>query len=337
MVKPKVEITESGRGGSIYYREGENSVAFDWEFALSPVLAEISGTKAGNWDQTHPWAVGRQAEIFDFVAKEVVRQKADDCAFEIELASGSIVIFQLPEKFLDLRMMRLARPSVVTSRPKARRAHKSRSTSERPTLAYEHFIASMPGIGAQWDEGHTYDLTSFKNMSKTERRLVVGMLTGRDVTCREIAVFAEDDSPEALAALQSATQHHLSIETRLAAAEVLDKRGRMPEMEEFLARQIRLLYRPDQGLERALTLAKKHPSETIKQALLWASWNSTDCAPHCARLLLSLTGAVSEPLGPDHELMLSKLGRHSSHFERKAAFDQLCDLVRMELNQSDSE
>ncbi len=337
MSKPTVEITQSGRGGSIYYREGQNSLAFDWEFALSPVLAEISGTKAEHWDLTHHWAAGRQREIFEFVAKEVVRQKTDDCAFEIDLDGGTIAIFQLPAQFLDLRHRQLPRSSAASSPPKARKKPKPRSASGRPTRAYEEFMAGVPKIGTPWTEGETYDLASFKKMSKAERRLIVGLLVERDVTWREVAVFAEDNSPEALTALQAATLHHLSIDTRLAAAEALEKRDRMPEMDKFLARQIRLLDRRENGLQRALALAQSHPSETIKQALLWASWNSTDCAPHCAKLLLTLTGGAKEPFAQGIEQMLSKLGLHSSYFERKAGFDQLCSLTRMELNQADSE
>jgi hypothetical protein len=125
----------------------------------------------------------------------------------------------------------------------------------------------------------------------------------------------------------------LSIDTRLAAAEVLDERHRMPDFDLFLARQIHRLDRPANGLARALFLAEKHPSQTVKQALLWASYNATVCAPECAKLLLKLTCAAREPFRADVELILSKLGLHSSYFDRKAAFDDLSRRVGMVLNQ----
>jgi hypothetical protein len=337
MAKATVEITQSGRGGSIYYREGESSVPFDWEFALSPVLAEIWGTKAKIWDQTHPWAAGRQAEIFDFVAKEVVRQKTNDCAFEIDIYEGTIAVFQLPAKFLDLRKTRLGSESGKAAKRTQAKTRKSKSKGEHPSQAYKDFMASVPPLSEQWRDGQTYDLASFKKMSDAERALVVSLITARDLTWREVVVLAEDDSPKSLTALEGATQHHLWIDTRLAAAEALDGKNRMPDLEKFLARQIRLLDRPENGLQRALALAQNHPSETVKQALLWASYNSTECAPHCAKLLLKLTGAAKEPFDADIEEMLSKLGLHSSYFDRKAAFDRLCSVVKMQLDQSSCE
>ena len=72
-----VEITQSGRGGSITYREGENTVAFDWEFGASPAIALIFGPTAQAWDRQYPWAAGRQAEIYDFVGAEAVRTPKD--------------------------------------------------------------------------------------------------------------------------------------------------------------------------------------------------------------------------------------------------------------------
>jgi hypothetical protein len=128
MATPTLEITQSGRSGSIYYREGKNTITFDWEFQLSPVLALISGPESKTFDEKFPWAAGRQAEIFDFVGEEVLRQKADGCEFEVELAIGEITILQsgiLPR----------------SATPKA----KKRATVKPPkhTRAYKKFLASV--------------------------------------------------------------------------------------------------------------------------------------------------------------------------------------------------
>jgi hypothetical protein len=90
--KPTVEIETSGRGGSIYYREGEQVIRFDWEFALPPAIVLIFGREAKYWDVAFPWAAGRQAAIYDFVGAEVVRQKAASARFDANLDSGILEI-----------------------------------------------------------------------------------------------------------------------------------------------------------------------------------------------------------------------------------------------------
>ena len=59
------------------------------------------------------------------------------------------------------------------------------------------------------------------------------------------------------------------------------------------------------GLARAMRLAERHPSDTVKRALLWASYNATECAPHCAALLLTLAGS-----GKPHRGLRSLRRRH---------------------------
>jgi len=248
-----VAITESGPGGQILYREGGHSIRFDWEFAAGPTLALIFGPPARGWDESHPWASGRQAEIFAYVGAEIIRQKAPNagCLFDLETGDMSIG-------------------------PRA------------------------PGAPA--------------------------------VTGRGADAPAETDTPTDWAAVEAALTDHLSIDTRVAAALLLHQHGRLPDFDGFLAGQIRLLHRPDQGMERALRAAADHPSDTVKQALLWASWNCTDCAPHCAALLLDLTGTATAPFEAPIRGMLDRLGLHNSSFDRQTAFDALVALVGMELD-----
>ena len=91
---PRVDISNGGRASSITYRAGIHTVSFDWEFALSPALAVITGPRASEWDRVCPWAAGRQAEIFDQVAQEVIRQKAPGHRHELDLAAGVITILE---------------------------------------------------------------------------------------------------------------------------------------------------------------------------------------------------------------------------------------------------
>jgi hypothetical protein len=112
----------------------------------------------------------------------------------------------------------------------------------------------------------------------------------------------------------------------------MHEQGRLADLDGLLAREIRNLHRAKDGLARALRLAERHPSETVKQALLWASYNATECAPHCAGLLLTLAGAGKPPFPEPLTQLLRKLDLHNSSFDRKVAFDDLCRLVGMELD-----
>jgi hypothetical protein len=313
-----VEIEQSGRGGSIYYREDKHSITFGWEFASPPALALIFGPTSQVWDSAHPWAAGRQREIFELVGAEVVRQKAPGYYFDYDVESGLMSILKRSEP----------------ERAKGSRSKKRRTAAPVPkhSKAYEKFLASVVPIWEQWQENQTYDVAAIAKMTAEERNQVVTFLTGRDATWREVEALAAIDTPEARAAVDEASKHHLSIDTRLAAGEAMHRQGRLPDLDSFLAKQIRQLYQPANGLRCALRLAERHPSETVKQALLWASTNQTDCASECARLLLTLTGAAKEPFDAAVEQMLEKLGLHNSYFDRKAAFDEICRRVAMQLD-----
>lgn len=249
-----VEITETGPGGAILYQEDRFAVRFSWEFASASALVLVFGPPARGWEGA------RQAEIYDFVAAEIVRQRAPGRAYEIDLEAGIITIYER---------------------------------------------GSAP---------------------------VVPPLATGDLTWQEVEALAAIDDPAARAAVDRALDHHLSIDTRLSAAEAMHRQGRLADLDRLIARELRRLSQPRDGMARALRLAAEHPSERVRQALLWASCNCTDCAPHCAALLLALTGAAEEPFDDAIRTMLARLGLHNSAYDRQAAFTALCDLVRMELD-----
>ena len=87
----EVKIIDQFRGGIIHYREDDKTVMFEWEFGGS-VTALIWGAKARDWDTQYPWAVGRQAEIYEVVAKEAIRHQSPASTFETDLTSGTITI-----------------------------------------------------------------------------------------------------------------------------------------------------------------------------------------------------------------------------------------------------
>ena len=126
-------------------------------------------------------------------------------------------------------------------------------------------------------------------------------------------------------------RRHTSVDARIAAAEATNDAALI---EAALAREIRRLSQRGDGLDRAMRLAEAHPTETIRQALLWASYNATECAPRCAQTLMMLTNALPTPLTPDVESILARLGRHSSDFDRRDAFAELSRRVGMTLDYS---
>jgi hypothetical protein len=200
------------------------------------------------------------------------------------------------------------------------------------SAAYESFLASVVPPWLSWGEGETYDVAAIPDMTAAEREEIVALLTGREATWREVEALAAIGTEAARQAVDAASNSHLSIDIRLAAAEAMHGQGRLPGLDTFLARQIRNLSRPSEGLKRALQLAERYPSDTVKQALLWASYNATECAPHCAGLLLTLSGVGKAPFPDQLNQLLLKLDLHNSYFDRKAAFDELCRLVGMQLD-----
>jgi hypothetical protein len=78
-------------------------------------------------------------------------------------------------------------------------------------------------------------------------------------------------------------------------------------------------------------LAAQHPSAEVRQALLWASYNATLCAPPCAAQLLTVNGLVA-PFDETVTAVLGDLGLHVNSFRRDAAFAKLSALVGMTLD-----
>jgi hypothetical protein len=300
-----VEITETGPGGQIQYHEAGNRIRFDWEFGGGSTIALIFGPRASGWDSLYPWASGRQAEIFAFVGSEIIRQKAPNAGCEFDLDTGDMSIG-----------------------PKSR----GEPASATGSPAFRQILAAMPPAAQAWAEGESYDLAAIAGLAPAERDDLTARLAARTVTWREVEALAALDTPAAWAAVEAAVADHLSIDTRVAAALLLHRHGRLPDLDRVLASEIRLLDRPAQGMDRTLRAAAQYPGDRVKQALLWASLNGTDCAPHCAALLLDLTGSAA-PFAAPIRGMLDRLGRHNSYFDRQAAFEALCALVGMELDQ----
>ena len=87
-----VEIVESGRSGSIAYRESGGFISFYWEFGGGDTAAIISVDDFAVWSTRYPWAMERRREILERVSQEVIRQKAPTCRGDIDEQSRYIYI-----------------------------------------------------------------------------------------------------------------------------------------------------------------------------------------------------------------------------------------------------
>jgi hypothetical protein len=75
-----VQIVTKGPYGNVIYQEGSHFASFPWEFGGGEIIAIIHLTPSSEWNGKHPWAVGRRDEIVERMVKDVIRQKARDCA-----------------------------------------------------------------------------------------------------------------------------------------------------------------------------------------------------------------------------------------------------------------
>jgi len=75
----EVKITQSGRGGTIFYLENDQELAFDWEFAIDGALVFVPAP--AHWNNFCEkkdllQAGNRRDEILERVCQEIIRQKA---------------------------------------------------------------------------------------------------------------------------------------------------------------------------------------------------------------------------------------------------------------------
>lgn len=197
------------------------------------------------------------------------------------------------------------------------------------TPAFARFVRSMKLQFEHWEDGLTYDLAALAQIAEWERPLIGTLLESHETSWREVEVWDRIDVPASVAQLERASKAYLDGSARLEAAAALARRGLLKEpIDEVIAREIRQLLDKPEVTERAMRLAKAHPSPAVKQALLYASVCTTKSAPVCAATLCEIAGITDRTLV---DPIVSGLGLHVSHFTRQAAFEKLCALVGMKL------
>ncbi|MBC7783270.1 MAG: hypothetical protein H7144_05470, partial [Burkholderiales bacterium] len=188
--------------------------------------------------------------------------------------------------------------------------------------AYKRFIDSMVMDFDKWHDGIGFDLSALKEMSPDDLKTIVTVLLGRDQTWREIEALAAIGDERARQSVRKSADDPESPDNRLVAMEELHRAGEMPDIEQRLCREIRKLAGDGAGLTKALLMAQRYPTDQVKQALLWSTWNSTTASLHCAATLLYLCGVAKDQLGFEHRPLLFDLTPNNNHFTRQAAFDK---------------
>ena len=70
-----VKIVESGRSGSIEYRDIADRMSFYWKFGGRDTVAIIWVGDLASWSSKYPWAIDYRQTILEPVAHEVLGTK----------------------------------------------------------------------------------------------------------------------------------------------------------------------------------------------------------------------------------------------------------------------
>ena len=71
----RVEITDQGRGGSIFYVKGERRVLFGWEFATGRSFMHIDVPRESEWEKSTGLPLSERMPILELLAQEVCNEQ----------------------------------------------------------------------------------------------------------------------------------------------------------------------------------------------------------------------------------------------------------------------
>ena len=86
-----VNIGQTGRGGTIHFIQGEKKVALYWEFGGGDTLALIFVPDEKTWEAQTGIPVERRMYTLEWIAEQVIHQKAEGRKYRIE--NDVIVIY----------------------------------------------------------------------------------------------------------------------------------------------------------------------------------------------------------------------------------------------------
>jgi hypothetical protein len=195
--------------------------------------------------------------------------------------------------------------------------------------ALDKFNASTNITYELWHDGVPYDLNTLMQLTPDEHAEIVRRLGARrQQDWRDVDVYHAVGTPEALKFLQRCLTDR-TAGTRIAAAERLQERGLMPDLDDFLANELRHVGIVD-GMVVALRLAFKYPSETVKIALLEGSKSRKEVGPHYAAALCYITGVTNSDFEMSMRPFFLRFGDHNSAKDRAAAYLELCRMTGLD-------
>jgi hypothetical protein len=201
-----------------------------------------------------------------------------------------------------------------------------RAPAPPPSDAYKKFMASTIMDYEKWHDGIGYDLDAFKQMTPAEQERVVAELKDKsNPDWRDVEIFEIAGTAEADAALRDALDHG-PPEARLHAMETLASQGKLPDVDERLAKMLDRVSAFD-GLDPALRMAEEHRGPKVRMALLRGAKLRPEVGVHYAAMLFYYAGITKEAFDWDHRPFFLRFGEDSSKEDRQAAFLELCERV----------
>ena len=198
------------------------------------------------------------------------------------------------------------------------------------SAAYRRFLDSTVMTYEKWHDGEGYDLASLDDMDQSEREQAEKRMLDRALEWREIEVLEKLGSARGWKAIRETFDDNRSIETRLAAAEALERGGKLGiPIDEVVTEAVLEIRDIGEGSTRALLLAERYPTERVKRALLQAAGRRSEIAMHCGALLCYLTGKAKEAFDWELRPLFLRLVPGNEETDRTAAYGELCTLVGM--------
>jgi hypothetical protein len=202
------------------------------------------------------------------------------------------------------------------------------STSSSPAL--EKFIKSMKIGYMEWHDGIGYDLSALNELRGEELKQVETLLISRkDQDWRDVEALAALNTPPAIEALKECLLSK-NIDVKLFAVRYLKEMNVVDRVEEVVVNTLPST-KIGRGLTFALALAKKYPTELIKEKLLWCCINGNDdIRIHCAAMSLFLYGKASSEFDREQKIVF-KFG-NKDKAKRIEAFSELCQIIGISPN-----
>jgi hypothetical protein len=207
--------------------------------------------------------------------------------------------------------------------PLFQRVSSAPTPSQGPAL--ERFHKSMRIGYLEWHDGIGYDLDALTQMSQYDLKTIETLMISRkDQDWRDVEALAALSTNRSVAALQECLHSH-NNEVKLFAVKFLKEMEIADHVEEVVLETL-----PEtkigEGMTFALDLAKRYPTERIKQKVLWCSLNGNDdLRIHCAALTLYLYGVASSDFDSSYTVIFEF--REPDRAKRIKPFRELCGLV----------